>query len=265
MPGIRIIAPWREWKIKSREEAMSYAKKFGIPVPVSKGKPYSTDANMWHISYEGGILENPENPYPEDMFQITVSPQKAPGVSQKIAIGFEKGTPVSLNGTRLDPVELIHRLNSVGGKHAVGRIDMIENRLVGMKSRGVYECPAAVLLYQAHRELESLTLDRETAHFKNKVSAKFGELAYNGLWHTSLRRCLSDFINSTQKHVTGTVTMELYKGTIKILSRKSAHSLYWKKLSTFGHSGEDIYNHKDSEGFIKLFGLPHTVESFLRK
>jgi argininosuccinate synthase len=265
LPGIKIIAPWREWDIRSREDAIEYAKKYNIPVPVTKAKPYSSDANMWHISYEGGVLENLENPYPEDMFQTTVSPEKAPNKSEKVEIGFECGTPLLLNGKRLSPPELILELNKIGGRNGVGRVDIVENRLVGMKSRGVYEHPAATLLYAAHRELESLTLDRETFHYKLGLSEFLGKMIYNGLWFTTLRKSLSTFIDSTQERVTGSVTLDLYKGNVKILARKTKNSLYWEKLSTFGYSGEQIYDHKDSEGFIKLFGLPHTVESFLRK
>ena len=265
MPGVKIIAPWREWDIRSREDAIDYAKQYSIPVPVTKSKPYSSDANMWHISYEGGILEDLVNPYPEDMFQITVSPQDAPNKPQKIEIGFEKGEPASLNGRKLSPVKLIAELNAIGGKNGVGRIDIVENRLVGMKSRGVYECPAAVILYAAHKELESLTLDRETYHFKETLVPLMGKLIYNGLWFSTLRQSLSVFIDETQKYVTGSIALELYKGNIRVISRKTPNSLYWEKLSTFGYSGEQVYDHKDSEGFIKLFGLPHTVESYLRK
>ncbi len=265
MPGVKIIAPWREWDIRSREDAIAYAEKYDIPIPVTKGKPYSSDANMWHISYEGGILEDMRNPYPEDMFQMTVSPERAPNKPFKLKIGFEKGIPVSVNGKRMSAVPLILHLNKLAGAHGVGRVDIVENRLVGMKSRGVYECPAATVLYEAHKELESLTLDRETYHFKETLSGKLGEMIYNGLWFTTLRHSLSVFIDETQKFVTGSITLELYKGNMKILARETPHSLYWDKLSTFGYSGEAVYDHKDSEGFIKLFGLPHTVESFLRK
>ena len=265
MPGVKIIAPWREWEIRSREDAIEYAQRHDIPVPVTKAKPYSSDANMWHISYEGGILEDLENPYPEDMFQMTVSPEKAPNRPEKLEIGFQKGIPVSVNGRKLRPVELILTLNKIAGRNGVGRVDIVENRLVGMKSRGVYECPAATVLYAAHRELESLTLDRETFHFKESLIPKMGQMIYNGLWFTTLRRALSNFVTETQRFVTGTITLELYKGNLRILARKTPHSLYWEKLSTFGYSGEQIYDHKDSEGFIKLFGLPHTVESILRK
>ena len=194
MPGVKIIAPWREWDIHSREDAIRYAQKYNIPIPVTKDKPYSSDANMWHISYEGGILENLEKPYPEEMFQMTVSPEKAPVKATKIEIEFKHGVPVSLNGKKMDAVSLILELNKIGGQNGVGRIDIVENRLVGMKSRGVYECPAATILYQAHRELETITLDRETFHFKDSLSLKIGELIYYGLWFTTLRRSLSAFI-----------------------------------------------------------------------
>lgn len=264
-PGIKIVAPWREWEIRSREDAIAYAKKFGIPVPVRKDAPYSSDANLWHISYEGGILENPLHPPPEEIFQITVSPEKAPNRPEKIEISFVKGVPVSLNSRRLDGVRLIAELNKLGGRNGVGRVDIVENRLVGMKSRGVYECPAAFILYAAHQELESLTLDRETLHLKEALAIRMGELIYYGLWFSPLRRAIQSFVEETQKYVSGKVTLELYKGNVKILSRNSPHSLYWEKLSTFGYSGEAIYDHKDSEGFIKLFGLPYTVESILRK
>ncbi|OGR97643.1 MAG: argininosuccinate synthase [Elusimicrobia bacterium RIFCSPLOWO2_01_FULL_64_13] len=265
LPGARVIAPWREWNIRSREDAVAYARRFGIPVPVTKAKPYSSDANLWHISYEGGILENLGSDYPEDIFQITVSPRRAPNRPERVRLDFSKGVPVGLNGRRLSPVNLILHLNRIAGRNGVGRIDIVENRLVGMKSRGIYECPAAVVCYAAHRELESLALDRETFHYKLGLSEKLGELIYNGLWFSTLRKSLSAFVDRTQEFVTGSVTLELYKGAMKIVSRKSPHSLYWEKLSTFGYSGEAVYDHKDSEGFIKLFGLPHTVEAALRR
>jgi argininosuccinate synthase len=244
---------------------MDYAKKYGIPIPVTKAKPYSSDANLWHISYEGGILENLDQPYPEDMFQMTVSPKYAPNKPQKVEIAFEKGTPVAVNGKKMDPLKLVLYLNTIAGKNGVGRVDLVENRLVGMKSRGVYECPGATVLYTAHQELESLTLDRETFHFKQSLIPKIGKLIYDGLWFTTLWRSLYAFIDATQQYVTGSIGLELYKGNIQVISRKSPTSLYWEKLSTFGYSGQAIYDPKDSEGFIKLFGLPHTVESYLRK
>jgi len=262
MPSIKIIAPWREWEMKSRQDEIDYAKKHGIPIPVTKAKPYSSDANMWHISYEGGILENPENTYPEDMFQMTVSPERAPNKPTVIDIYFEKGIPTKINGKRYTPVNLINQLNKIGGKNGIGRSDCVENRLVGMKSRGVYEAPAAVILYTAHRELESLTLDRETAHYKEILAVKYSELAYYGQWYSLLKNSLDAFVDKTQENVTGSVKLKLYKGNCMILGRKSVKSLYWEKLSTF--EKEDIYNQKDAEGFINLFGLPLKVEAIMR-
>ena len=262
MPSIKIIAPWREWDIKSRQEEIDYAVKNGIPIPVTKEKPYSSDANMWHISYEGGVLENPANTYDESMFQMTVSPERAPDKATTIEIGFEKGVPVSINGKKFGPVEIVEKLNELGGKNGIGRCDCVENRLVGMKSRGVYEAPAAVILYTAHREIETLTLDRETFHFKEMLAPRYSELVYNGQWFSQLKKALDGFVDETQKNATGTVKLKLYKGNCIILGRKSPKSLYWEKLSTF--EKEDIYNQKDAEGFINLFGLPIKVEAILR-
>jgi len=263
MPEVKIIAPWREWSIKSREDAMDYAKQYGIPVPVTKAKPYSSDANLWHISYEGGILEDPANEYDESMFQMTVSPQKAPNKPTYVTIGFDKGIPVSVNGKKYGPVELVQLLNKIAGANGIGRIDIVENRLVGMKSRGVYEAPAATVLYAAHRELESLTLDKETLHYKELIAPKYAEMVYNGQWFVPLREAFDAFINETQKNVTGTVKLKLYKGNIIIAGRKSPKSLYWEKLATFGE--DEIYNQKDAEGFINLFGLPLKVKAILDK
>jgi len=263
MPEAKIIAPWREWEIKSRNDAIDYAKKRNIPVPVTKAKPYSSDANLWHISYEGGILENLENEYDDSMFQMTVSPKEAPNKPTYVKIDFVKGTPVAINGKSFKPVELIKKLNQVAGANAIGRIDIVENRLVGMKSRGVYEAPAATVLYFAHNELESLTVDRDTAHYKEILSHKYAELAYNGVWFAPIREALDAFINITQKYVTGTVTVSLYKGNIKVVSRKAKHPLYWEELATFDKDA--VYNQKDAEGFINLFGLPTKVQAILRK
>jgi argininosuccinate synthase len=263
MPEAKIIAPWREWGIKSRNDAIDYAKKRNIPVPVTKAKPYSSDANLWHISYEGGILENLENEYDDSMFQMTVSPKEAPNKPTYVKIDFVKGTPVAINGKSFKPVELIKKLNQVAGANAVGRIDIVENRLVGMKSRGVYEAPAATLLYFAHNELESLTVDRDTAHYKEILSHKYAELAYNGVWFAPIREALDAFINVTQKYVTGSVTVSLYKGNMKVVSRKAKHPLYWEELATFDKDA--VYNQKDAEGFINLFGLPTKVQAILRK
>jgi len=263
MPEVKIIAPWREWDIRSREDAMDYAKKYNIPVPVTKAKPYSSDANLWHISYEGGILEDPANEYDESMFQLTVSPQNAPNKPAYVSIDFVKGIPVAVNGKKLGPVALIDKLNKMAGANGIGRVDIVENRLVGIKSRGVYEAPAATLLYAAHRELESLALDRETLHYKELIAPKYAELVYNGQWFVPLREAFDAFINETQKNVTGRVKLKLYKGNIITASRTSPKSLYWEKLATFGK--EEIYNQKDAEGFINLFGLPLKVKAILEK
>jgi argininosuccinate synthase len=263
MPEAKIIAPWRIWDIKSRNDAIDYAKKRGIPVPVTKAKPYSSDANLWHISYEGGVLEDTENEWDEDMFQMTVSAKDAPNKATYVKIDFVKGVPVAINGKTFDPVSLVQKLNDVAGANGIGRIDIIENRLVGMKSRGVYEAPAATLLYFAHNELESMTIDRDTAHYKELIAHKYAELAYNGLWFNPLREALDAFIDVTQKYVTGSVTVKLYKGNMQVVSRKAKNPLYWEELATFDK--DEIYNQKDAEGFINLFGLPTKVQALMRK
>jgi argininosuccinate synthase len=262
MPHVKIIAPWREWEIKSRNDAIDYAKEHGIPVPVTKAKPYSSDANLWHISYEGGILENPENEYDESMFQLTVSPEKAPNKPEYVTIDFVKGIPVKVNGKKLAEVELIETLNKIAGRNGVGRVDIVENRLVGMKSRGVYEAPAATVLLEAHKYIESITVDRETLHYKAIIAEKYAEMVYNGQWFTPLREAFDAFIDKTQRNVTGTVKLKLYKGNVIVASRTSPNSLYWEKLATFDK--DNIYNQKDAEGFINLFGLPIKVEALLR-
>ena len=263
MPEAKIIAPWRIWDIKSRNDAIDYAKKRGIPVPVTKAKPYSSDANLWHISYEGGVLEDTDNEWDEDMFQMTVSAKDAPNRATFVKIDFVKGVPVAINGKTFDPVSLVQKLNDVAGANGIGRIDIIENRLVGMKSRGVYEAPAATLLYFAHNELESMTIDRDTAHYKELIAHKYAELAYNGLWFNPLREALDAFIDVTQKYVTGSVTVKLYKGNMQVVSRKAKNPLYWEELATFDK--DEIYNQKDAEGFINLFGLPTKVQALMRK
>ena len=262
-PELKIIAPWREWDIKGREEEILYAKKRHIPIPVSKEKPYSSDRNLWHISYEGGILENPWHEPKEDMFILTVDPKKAPDKPEHIEIGFLKGEPVSLNGRKLPLVDLIEKLNIIGGRNGVGRIDIVENRLVGMKSRGVYETPGGTILYAAHQALESITLDRETVHMKQSLAIKYANIVYNGQWYTPLRESLDAFINKTQENVTGVVRIKLYKGNCIISGRKSEFSLYDTKLASF--EKEDVYNQKDAEGFINLFGLPIKVQAILKK
>lgn len=253
-PSIKIIAPWREWNIKSRKEEIEYAKMHNIFGSFSKEKPYSMDRNLWHISYEGGILEDLANPYDEDMFILTRSPENAKPKPTIIEIGFERGIPKTIDGKRYSPVSLIERLNVIGGENGIGRQDIVENRLVGIKSRGVYEAPGGTLLHISHKELESITLDRETMHYKEIVSKKYAELIYYGLWWTPLKMAIDAFMDKTQENVTGSVKLRLYKGTIKIIERKSPYSLYKKDLATFE---EGIVSHKDAEGFIKLFGLQY--------
>ena len=263
MPGIKIIAPWREWELKSRKDEINYARQHNIPITVTREKPYSSDANLWHISYEGGVLENPDNPYQENMFQLTVSPENAPGRPTYLDLYFEKGVPKKINNLKYEPVKLIKKLNEIAGRNAIGRIDIIENRLVGMKSRGVYESPAATVLYFAHHQLESLTLNREVLHYKQQMEQEYGKLVYYGLWFGPQREALDKFIDETQKYVTGNIKMKLYKGNIIVAGRSSKHSLYWEKLATFEE--ENLYNQKDAEGFINLFGLSLKVEALLRK
>jgi len=262
-PDLKIIAPWREWNLKSREEEVEYAGARGIPVPVTKKKPYSMDRNLWHISYEGGILEDTWNEYDEDMFLYTVSPEKAPAKPAFIELYFEKGIPKKINGKTYGPVEIIFKLNELAGKNGVGRIDIVENRLVGMKSRGVYETPGGTVLHTALRDLEAITLDRDTLHYKELIAPRYAELVYNGQWHSGLRRAFDAFVSYAERNVTGTVKLKLYKGSCMAVARKSEYSLYDKNIATF--SKDEMYNHKDAEGFINLFGLPTKVEAILKK
>ena len=262
-PKIKIIAPWRTWDLKSREEEIAYAKKYGIPVPVTKKKPYSSDRNLWHISFEGGILENPWNEPPEDMFLLSVSPEKAPNKATYVDIGFVKGIPVSINGVKYDGVKLIEKLNKVGGANGVGRVDIVENRVVGMKSRGVYETPGGTILMTAHQALETLCLDRQTMVWKKKVSDKYAELIYAGFWFTPLREALDAFVDQTQATVTGVVRVKLYKGNCSIVGRKADKSLYQPDLATF--EADTVYNQYDAEGFINLLGLPLKVQALVNK
>ncbi|MDR1401090.1 MAG: argininosuccinate synthase [Endomicrobium sp.] len=263
IPDVKIIAPWRKWDIKSRVDAIDYAEKRNIPVPVTKAKPYSLDANLWHISYEGGILEDIGSEYDESMFKMTVSHEKAPDKPTYVTIEFETGIPVSVDGKKLSPVELIMKLNEIAGANGIGRTDMIENRLVGMKARCIYEAPAAAVLYAAHEELESVSMDRDTLHFKQTLASKYAEIAYYGLWFSPLREALDAFINETQKYVAGSVKLGLYKGNIVPAVRSARYSLYSEKLATF--EKDEIYNHKDAEGFINLWGLPTKIYAMLRK
>jgi argininosuccinate synthase len=261
-PHMGILAPWREWEFKGRQDEIDYARRHCIPITVTAAKPYSSDANLWHISYEGGILEDPNNPYNDDMFELTQSPEKAPSKPEIIEIGFRQGIPVSIDKRSLDPVALICAVNKIAGRHGVGRVDLVENRLVGMKSRGVYEAPGATLLYFAHRELESLCLDRETLYAKDQMSLSYARMVYDGQWFTPLRRSFDAFIDETQRFVTGSIKVRLSKGHMQVWGRQSPYSLYWKKLASF--EKEDIYNQKDAEGFINLFGLPLKVQALLR-
>ena len=261
-PKLKIIAPWREWDLKSREDEIEYALERKIPITATKEKIYSEDRNLWHISHEGGILEDPWAEPEESMFVLSVSPEQAPDRPQYVEIEFEAGNPVAVDGQRLGPVELISLLNRIGGAHGVGRTDLVENRLVGMKSRGVYETPGGTLLLAAHRELESLALDKATLHYKDLLAARYAELVYNGEWFAPLRYAMDAFVDSIQTRVTGSVRLKLYKGNIIIAGRKSPCSLYREDLATFAEDA--VYNQKDAEGFINLFGLPYRVEALLQ-
>ncbi|MBI5528092.1 MAG: argininosuccinate synthase [Deltaproteobacteria bacterium] len=260
-PELAVIAPWRQWSIRSREDAIEYARARNVPVSVSKTKIYSRDRNLWHVSHEGGRLESLANAAEEPMWLMTRSPREAPDRPARVKIGFEKGAPVSVNGEALPPVKLIETLNAIGGENAVGRIDLVENRLVGIKSRGCYETPGGTLLYTAHRELESLCLDRETLHQKEALAIRYAELVYYGQWFTPLREALDAFVSETQRTVTGEVTLELYKGNTTVLKRSSPWSLYREDLSSFTMGAG--YDQKDAEGFINCLGLPIKVKAIL--
>ncbi len=256
-PDLRIIAPWREWEFDGRQDLIDYARARGIPIPVTRSKPYSSDENLWHISHEGGILEDLTQAVPESVYEWTKSPAQTSPKPESVKIDFERGIPTALNGRRMNGVHLIETLNRIGGRHAVGRVDMVENRLVGMKSRGIYECPAATILYTAHGELESLALDRETLHAKALFAPRCGELAYYGLWFSPLRESMEAFVGKTQRRVTGTIRLRLHKGNMIVLSRSCRRSLYSKGLASF--EGDGLYDPKDATGFIRLFGLPLRV------
>jgi argininosuccinate synthase len=260
-PKLRIIAPWREWDIRSREDEIDFAQDRKVPITATKEKIYSEDRNLWHLSHEGGILENPWAEPEESMYVMTVSPEKAPDKPQYVEIEFENGNPIAVDGIKLGPVEIVETLNKIGGAHGVGRVDLVENRLVGMKSRGVYETPGGTLLLAAHRELESLTLDKDTLHYKDLLAGRYAELVYNGQWFAPLRYAMDAFIDSTQTRVTGTVRLKLYKGNVITAGRKSPYSLYREDLATFAEDA--VYNQKEAEGFINLFGLPNKVEALL--
>jgi len=261
-PHLTVIAPWRHWHIRSREDALEYAASRGVPVSQSKTNIYSRDQNLWHLSHEGGGLEDPWQAPEESMHQLTRAPKDAPDEPESVDIGFTRGLPVSVDGEPLDPVPLIEKLNALGAKHGVGRVDLVENRLVGMKSRGVYETPGGTILHEAHQSLESLTLDRETSHFQALMSLRYGELVYYGQWFSPLREALEAFFDATQETVTGTVRVELFKGGANATGRQSPFSLYREEFATFGR--DEVYRQADAEGFIRLFGLPQKIRHLAR-
>ncbi len=252
-PDITVIAPWREWDLNSRERLIEYAHRHGIPVPVTKAKPYSSDRNLLHISFEGGVLEDPWNEPDEDMFVLSVSPEAAPDAPEYVEVSFEAGTPVAVNGEALSPAALLTRLNELGGRHGVGRVDIVENRFVGMKSRGVYETPGGTILRAAHKAVESLTMDREVLHLRDSLVPKYAELVYNGFWFAPERETLQAFMDEAQRHVTGTARLKLYKGNCIVVGRKSPVSLFDPEVATFG--ADEVYDQADATGFIKLNAL----------
>ena len=251
-PELKIVAPWREWSIVSREDAIDYASERGIPVPVTKKDPYSRDRNLWHLSHEGGPLEDPTFEPEPSMFKLSADPMDAPDAPEKVAITFEEGIPVAVNGEKLSPASIVQTLNAIGGKHGVGRADIVENRLIGIKSRGVYETPGGTLLVSALKALESITLDRDSAHEKERIATRYAELVYNGQWFAPLREAFDSFVQTLAENVTGTVTLKLYKGNATVIARQSPYSLYQQNLASFDMTGYDV---TDSAGFIKLFGL----------
>ena len=253
-PDIKVIAPWREWKLRGRADCVAYAKQHGIPIPVTPDKPYSTDANLLHISYEGGVLENPWEAPPADMFNMTTDPEMAPDLPEWVTIGYEEGNPVSVNGEHLDPVALLRRLNALGGKHGVGRVDIVENRFVGMKSRGVYETPGGTILHHAHKAVESITLDREVAHLRDELVPRYAEMVYNGFWFAPEREALQAFMDDVQRRVSGEARLKLYKGQVYVEGRRSdAFGLYDQATVTFEE--DDVYEQADASGFIRLQAL----------
>ncbi len=260
-PELKIIAPWRTWDLKSREDCIDYAKEHNIPLTVTKKDIYSRDENLWHISHEGGNLEEPWNSHTEDVYKWCVAPEKAPDIAEELVLTFENGVPTKINGKEYSPVDLIVKLNEVGGNHGVGIIDIVENRLVGMKSRGVYETPAGTIIYEAHKTLEKLVLDRQTIAYKNLISQKYSELVYDGLWFSPLKEALDAFIDSTQKNVNGDVKVKLYKGSVNSIASKSDNSLYSEEYVTFGE--DEVYNQYDAEGFINLFTLPLKISAMM--
>jgi argininosuccinate synthase len=258
-PDLPVIAPWREWDIRSREDAIAYAAARNIPVAATKEKIYSRDRNLWHISHEGGILEDPAQAPPKDVFMLSTDPRDAPNAPEDVVVGFVAGTPVSVNGKELGPVDLIAALNAIGGRHGVGRIDLVEDRMVGMKSRGVYETPGGTLLYSAHSELEQLVLDRRTLAAKDLIAPSYADIVYEGRWWTTEREAYDAFVNVTQQRITGSVTLRCYKGSASVVGRQSEHALYDERFVTFGE--DDVYEQSDAAGFIRLYGLPMRVRA----
>jgi argininosuccinate synthase len=262
-PQIRIVAPWKIWNFKSRNDLIQYAQKHGIPVPVTAEKPYSSDRNLLHISFEGGILEDPWMAPPEEMFILTRSPEKAPNQPLSIEIEFERGNPVAVNGRRMSPAKLLAELNRLGGEHGIGRADMVENRYVGMKSRGVYETPGGTILHAAHRGVESLTLDREVLHLRDSLIPRYAEMIYYGYWFSPEREMLQKLIDESQQTVTGTARVKLYKGNCIVTGRKSPRSLYAADFATFEE--DQVYNQKDAEGFIRLNALRLRIQALMKE
>ncbi len=262
-PRIKIIAPWREWDLNSRTALMAFAQKHGIDVPTTHAKPYSTDGNMLHISYEGGLLEDPWTAPPEDIFTLTASPQAAPDAPETIELAFEAGDPVAIDGEALSPAAMLTQLNALGGRHGIGRVDLVENRFVGMKSRGVYETPGGTILRTAHMAMESITMDREVLYLRDSLVPKYARLIYNGFWFSPEMRIMQQMVDQTQQNVSGVVRLELYKGNCRVTGRKSERSLYREDFATF--EDDEVYSHEDAEGFIRLNALRLRIESMLAK
>ena len=262
-PQLSVIVPWREWNIRSREDAIDFAEAHNIPIPVTKAHDYSMDRNMWHLSHEGSDLEDPWNAPKDELFIVTNTPEKAPDKAEYVELEFEQGVPVAVNGTKLSPAKIVETLNEIGIRNGVGICDMVENRLVGMKSRGIYETPGGTIIYYAHNELDNLCLDRATNHYKQMVGIKYAELVYDGMWFSPLREALAAFVDETQKTVTGTVRLKLYKGNVMSAGAKSPYSLYSQEYVTFG--ADEVYNQADATGFITLFGLPLTVRALMKQ
>jgi argininosuccinate synthase len=260
-PRLKVIAPWRQWQIRSRQDALDYAEEHHVPVTATAEKIYSRDRNIWHISHEGGVLEDPWHEPLEDMYMLSSAPEAAPDEPAYVELSFVQGVPVAVDGTQMELVPLLERLNSIGGHHGIGRIDLVENRLVGMKSHGVYETPGGTLLYTAHRELESIILDRDTLRAKDRIAIDYADLVYNGQWFTPLRKHYDAFVQSTQVTMTGDVRLKLYKGNAMVVGRRSPYSLYREDLATFEE--DDVYDQHDAEGFIRLYGLPLRVQALL--